>query len=167
MCVSLSLSLSLFSLSLSLSVISPPTYVGRERLQAPENEGGLRDWFDLHCGAFAGHSKDDEHRPEFFELYREFERRVSAALEAFVAAEFGQDEGSAKLAELHDEIRRGLDEPPAIAPSKEQRRFDGAVNMLLAAADYKKFCSIMRMRAKASASSPPAGVRQPQSHSWS
>mmetsp|Transcript_18024 Transcript_18024/g.60797 ORF Transcript_18024/g.60797 Transcript_18024/m.60797 type:complete len:206 (+) Transcript_18024:118-735(+) len=110
---------------------------------ASENEGGLREWLDERCPPFFGTSKNDEQRNDFFILFQEFEAKIGASLEAFVASEFGPEERDAKMRELTQQIRSGLDQGPRAA-----RSLDASLTMLLAAADYHKFCGIMRQRAK-------------------
>ncbi|KAJ8612880.1 hypothetical protein CTAYLR_002076 [Chrysophaeum taylorii] len=113
-----------------------------------QGAGGMKEWMDDNCDLFLGSTKTGEQRPEFFELYKEFETRVGSALEAFVEREFQQEsERRDKLRELYDEIRRGLDD--------NQPSLDAAISMLLAAADYHKFCSIMRQRASDIRRAPP------------
>ena len=46
---------------------------------------------DAHCLIFEGSSKNEEQKPEFFTLYKEFEARVSEALEEFVTSQFDDD----------------------------------------------------------------------------
>ena len=61
------------------------------RIIALECEGGFREWMDAHCLIFEGSSKNEEQKPEFFTLYKEFEARVSEALEEFVTSQFDDD----------------------------------------------------------------------------
>ena len=115
------------------------------KIIAPAIEGGFREWFDEHCEIFEGSSKGAEHKPEFFVLYKEFEVMVGDALEEFVASQF-DDDGSrqARMDELTARIRAGAEDD-----SKLKLPIDKSVTMLLAAADYHKFCGLMRARAKA------------------
>ena len=111
---------------------------------APASEGGLKEFLDDESHIFRGWSRGDEHTVEQWDLYKRFESRVNEALENFVAAEVaGASDRRQTLDELHDAIRRGIDDPD----DKRTNGVDAAVSMLLAAADFHKFCSIMRQRA--------------------
>ena len=78
-------------------------------------------------------------------MYKEFEAKVAAALEDFVAEAFDEDGSRAeRMRELQDRIRTGADDD-----SKLKLPIDKSLTMLLAAADYKKFCALMRARDKA------------------
>ena len=115
------------------------------RIIAPECEGGFREWMDAHCLIFEGSSKHEEQKPEFFTLYKEFEARVSEALEEFVTSQF-DDDGTRRerMDELSARIRAGADDG-----SKLKLPIDKSATMLLAAASYLKFCALMRQRCKA------------------
>ena len=115
------------------------------RIIAPECEGGFREWMDAHCLIFEGSSKNEEQKPEFFTLYKEFEARVSEALEEFVTSQF-DDDGTRRerMDELSARIRAGADDG-----SKLKLPIDKSATMLLAAASYPKFCALMRQRCKA------------------
>ena len=115
------------------------------KIIAPAIEGGFREWFDEHCEVFEGSSKGAEHKPEFFVLYKEFEAKVSAALEEFVLEQFDDDgQRAERMAELTGRIRAGAEDS-----SKLKLPIDKSATMLLAAADYGKFCGLMRSRNKA------------------
>ena len=115
------------------------------KIIAPACEGGFREWFDDHCEIFDGSSKSSEHKPEFFVLYKEFEAKVSAALEEFVLEQFDDDgQRAERMAELTGRIRAGAEDS-----SKLKLPIDKSATMLLAAADYGKFCGLMRSRNKA------------------
>lgn len=114
---------------------------------APASEGGLKEFLDEHCGTFA---EVTEHSVRHWELYKEFEAKVDGALEGFLETEFEDPESRrANLDDLHAAIRRGMDDR---ASKKES--MDSAVSLLVAAADFKKFCSIMRQRAKKKVKEP-------------
>ena len=100
---------------------------------------------DAHCLIFEGSSKNEEQKPEFFTLYKEFEARVSEALEEFVTSQF-DDDGTRRerMDELSARIRAGADDG-----SKLKLPIDKSATMLLAAASYPKFCALMRQRCKA------------------
>lgn len=68
---------------------------------------------------------------EFYELYKEYERRVSRALDEFVD---GQEE------KVREDIRKDFFDRVS--------RVESAAAMLVASADYDKFCSIMRRRSR-------------------
>ena len=76
------------------------------KIIAPACEGGFREWFDDHCEIFDGSSKSSEHKPEFFVLYKEFEAKVSAALEEFVLEQFDEPVDLPQLALLDEPLLR-------------------------------------------------------------
>ena len=118
------------------------------KIIAPKCEGGFREWFDDRCEAFRGSDPKGEHKPEFFTLYKEFEAMIADALEAFVEDAF-DEEGSVaeRMRDLNDRIAAAATDDD----SKLKHPIDKSLTMLLAAADYKKFCALMRARAKANA----------------
>ena len=113
----------------------------------PAEEGGFADWFNLHCVKF-NTAKHSEHSLEYTALHREYEHMVEKAL-----VEFTSQEGISDHQDLYMRILR----------AKDDKRFESTVNLLLAAADYKKFVSLMKrkhrmlqkQRAAAAARAPP------------
>jgi len=106
---------------------------------SPAAEGGLKEFLDDNCEAFAGSKKGDEHSPRHWDLYRAFEAHVGAAIEDFVDKEF-PDDRQERVRQVQDALRRGCDAPDT--------KTSAAVAMLVAAADFHKFCAIMRQRAR-------------------
>ena len=113
------------------------------KIVAPREEGGFRDFFDQNAGVF---DSADEHKLEYMALYREYEKMVDAALDEFAKEHCGDGDGKIKL---HSAIRDAVEaeRPDTAAPKSPKGGVEKSVDMLLAAADYKKFVRLMRQRA--------------------
>jgi hypothetical protein len=97
----------------------------------PRYEGGWADWFQEHCIKFDVKKNNSEHSLIYSELHREYETMVEAAL-----LEFTAKEGIDNAQDLYRRILHAQDDP----------KFERTVNLLLAAADYKKFVSLMKRK---------------------
>jgi hypothetical protein len=102
----------------------------------PEEEGGWSGWFERNCGEFDVAARDGSqvgrtNKLVYSELHREYEGMVERAL-----AEFVEEEGIDDAQDLYMRIYGA------------QEEMADTVNLLLAAADYKKFVSLMKRRRK-------------------
>ena len=98
----------------------------------PEEEGGWKEWFEKHCVEFDVAKKDKtqvgrSHKLIYSKLHKEYECMVENAL-----CEFVKEEGIDDAQELYKRIYNA------------QEEMESTVNLLLAAADYKKFVNLMR-----------------------
>ena len=98
----------------------------------PEEEGGWKEWFDKNCVEFDVAKKDTtqvgrSHKLIYSQLHKEYEVMVESAL-----CEFVKKEGINDAQDLYMRIYNA------------QEEMESTVNLLLAAADYKKFVSLMK-----------------------
>ena len=102
----------------------------------PEEEGGWSGWFERNCKEFDVEKRDRSqvgrtHKLVYTRLHREYEGMVESAL-----AEFVSKEGIDNSQDLYMRIYNA------------QEEMADTVNLLLAAADYKKFVGLMKRRRK-------------------
>lgn len=100
----------------------------------PKDEGGWLEWMNEHCVKFDVRKKSEgggEHSLLYTELHKEYEEMVEAAL-----VEFTAQEGIKDHEELYLRIFR----------AKDDKKFEKTVNLLLAAANYKKFVALMKRK---------------------
>lgn len=99
------------------------------KLIKPSAEDGWGDWFKTHCIKFDVR-KGAEHSLEYTQLHKELEAMIESEL-----ATFAEKEG----------LDRGFDLYSKFLSVKEDNpRMAATINLLLAAADYKKFVAMMR-----------------------
>ena len=96
----------------------------------PKEEGGWSEWFLQHCVKFDT-KKKSEHGLQYTELHKEYELMVETAL-----VEFTAQEGIDDAQDLYERILH----------AKDDKKFESTVNLLLAAADYKKFVNLMKRK---------------------
>ena len=108
------------------------------KMVAPPEERGFRDWFDDNCHVFEGAEKGDEQKLEYYQLYQEYEGLVETALVEFCAQE--DIESPAALYSMIDTVYEGD------ATARESKAAGKSIEMLLAAASYKKFVAMMLRR---------------------
>jgi len=104
------------------------------KIIAPANAGGMKEWIAEHCGMFAAWSMEAEQRLEYSQLFAEFEGRMSAVLEDFARSE---GRTAADIASSLAQLAEGSD-----------GRAARSVQTLLRGLDYRKFCQVMRDRAR-------------------
>ena len=100
----------------------------------PEEEGGWSEWFEMNCKEFDVSKRDGSqvgrtNKLIYSELHREYEQMVESALSEFV-----KKEGIDDAQDLYMRIYSA------------QEEMESTVNLLLAAADFKKFVSLMKRR---------------------
>ena len=96
----------------------------------PSEEGGWSEWFQEHCIKFDV-KKKSEHALGYTELHKQFEAMVESAL-----VEFTAQEGIEDAQDLYTRILN----------AKDDKKFESTVNLLLAAASYKKFVALMKRK---------------------
>ena len=96
----------------------------------PKEENGWLEWFEGNCMKFDV-KKRSEHGLIYTELHKEYESMVETALIEFTAKEGIKDQD-----ELYTRIFRAT----------KEKKYEATVNLLLAAADYKKFVALMKRK---------------------
>lgn len=96
----------------------------------PKEENGWLEWFEGNCMKFEV-KKRSEHGLIYTELHKEYESMVETALIEFIAKEGIKDQD-----ELYTRIFRAT----------KEKKYEATVNLLLAAADYKKFVALMKRK---------------------
>ena len=96
----------------------------------PKEENGWLEWFEGNCMKFEV-KKKSEHGLIYTELHKEYESMVETALIEFIAKEGIKDQD-----ELYTRIFRAT----------KEKKYEATVNLLLAAADYKKFVALMKRK---------------------
>ena len=117
----------------------------------PREEGGWSEWFQEHCVIFDV-KKKSEHNLAYTELHKQYEVMVETAL-----VEFTKQEGIDDFQEMYMRILSAIDD----------KKFESTVNLLLAAADYKKFVALMKRKHRKYIKEGGGAVTQSSSNSSS
>jgi hypothetical protein len=105
------------------------------KIISPEEEGGCKEFLEKNCSIFDSWTEESEQKIEFTQLFFEFEQKMERVLEDL--AEIENLEPSEIVRRIGNVQEGGIN----AAASKQVKR-------LLSGVDYKKFCCIMRNKAR-------------------
>lgn len=116
-------------------IVAGATAFVNRKIIAPEEEGGYKHWFEAHCHHFRGYGSlnSTEHKLEYTELYETFQEKMESALEEYCTEE------NIDAAEVLQRV--GDADANSIKAGK-------VVQSLLNTFSYKKFCTLMKNKAK-------------------
>lgn len=116
-------------------IVAGATAFVNRKIIAPAEEGGYKNWFEAHCHHFIGYDSlsSTEHKLEYTELYETFQEKMESALEEYCTKE------NIDATEILQRV--GDADAMSIKAGK-------VVQSLLNTFSYKKFCTLMRNKAK-------------------